>query len=56
MLNLTDGRGFFTNKSILAIYLQQAQTSGEVFKNYPFINVAVRESNIDSQTDKITET
>ena len=29
-------RGSFTNKTILAIYLQQPRTSGEVFKNYPF--------------------
>ena len=36
MLKLTDGRRFFTNKPILAIYLQQTQASGEVFKNYPF--------------------
>ena len=36
MLNLTDGREFFTNKSILAVYLQQAQISKEVLKNYPF--------------------
>ena len=35
MLKLTDGREFFTNKQILVIYLQQAQTSGDVFKNYP---------------------
>ena len=31
-------RGFFTNKRILTIYLQQTQTSGEVFKNYPLAN------------------
>ena len=35
MLKLTDGRRLFTNKQILDIYLQQAQTSGEIFKNYP---------------------
>ena len=35
MLKLTDGMSFFTNKHILAIYLQQVQISGEIFKTYP---------------------
>ena len=34
MLKVTNGRECFTNKQILTIYLQQVQTSGEVFKNY----------------------
>ena len=42
MLKLTDGKRFFTNKPILAIYLQQTQTSGEVFKNYPLIYQPLR--------------
>ena len=61
MLNLTDGRGYFTNKSILAIYLQQAQTSGEVFKNYPFVkcecqkdegSVVILTAQVDGKEDK----
>ena len=39
MLKLTDDREFFTNKQILAIYLQQAKTSEEIFKNYPDLKI-----------------
>ena len=35
MLKLTDGMKFFTNKSIFTIYVQQTQTSEQIFKNYP---------------------